>query len=160
MIQRQTRLHALQRHVNRLEKRVERLRATSESYLSRRLLDWLTATAVTPAVIAERQARVKELLRSPLFRDKLSVQTAMVPGSAAGRWPGQQIVDWLHNHPPISSLSRTLALLVVLALVNVTLGLLYLLELAPATCAWLTPGLRWWLPKWARSSFASSPRCA
>jgi hypothetical protein len=105
---------------------------------SRRLFDWLTATAVESAEIAERQARVKELLRTPLFRDKLSVQTAMVAGSSAGKWPGQQILDWLRSHPAIPSLRRTLGLLALLAVVNATVGLLYLLELAPA----------WWLGSW------------
>jgi hypothetical protein len=104
---------------------------------SQRLLAWLTATAVAPAEIAERQARVKELAPLTRFRDKLSLQASLTPATSAGKWPGQQILDWLEGHPAIPSLGRILWLLLLLALVNATLGLLYLLDLAPAL--WLGP---------------------
>lgn len=109
---------------------------------SRRLRDWLLDTAVDPAHLAERKARVQELCRLPLFRDKLLLNASLVMTLQDEKWVGQQLLDWLSSHPASPALERILRLLGLLSLVNVSLLGLNLLGLAPALWpfSWLLYG--------------------
>lgn len=65
---------------------------------SLRLKRWLLETHPTAATIHERQARVRELIDRPAFREKLTLRAA--PASTSGRVRDEDLVAWLQTETP------------------------------------------------------------
>ncbi len=116
---------------------------------SERLKSWLLNSTPDVQTIASRQSLVRELVNHSLFRDKLQLISAIVsqeartkeatPAKSQGRvqralsaqWDSDKLVDWLRLGVRNRSLRPTLALLGVLAVLNITLVVLALLGLLP-----------------------------
>ncbi|HWN08582.1 MAG TPA: hypothetical protein VNO50_04805 [Pyrinomonadaceae bacterium] len=116
---------------------------------SERLKAWLLNATTDVEAIARRQSLVRELVGHSLFRDKLQLISAIVsqeavskeatPAKSQGRgqralsaqWDSDKLVDWLRLGVRNRSLRPTLALLGVLAALNVTLVVLALIGVLP-----------------------------
>ena len=107
---------------------------------SHRLRSWLLNTAPEPLAIRKRQSLVHELKGHSLFRDKLQLSSAIassdaraqgVVGAQGGQWDAGVLVDWIQTGDRKESLLPIVALLGILAGVNITLVVLAGLDLAP-----------------------------
>lgn len=101
------------------------------------LRSWLLATEPDPAAISERQQLVRELKKRSIFRDRLTLQSTLVTGAAAGRWKGETLIRWLDHHTDDRRVRRLLLGLGGLAGVNVLLFVLWVAGPLPAW--WLFP---------------------
>jgi hypothetical protein len=129
---------------------------------SRRLLAWLLASNPEPGLIRERQGMVSELLALSGFRRRLALSSGLVSsGEEAGRWDGEVVLRWLGlpstwagaarparpsnqapsggpgpDHSPENGASHALRPFLLwlgaLALLNLLLFALFLLDLVPA----------------------------
>ncbi|GAB4265274.1 MAG: MutS family DNA mismatch repair protein [Candidatus Promineifilaceae bacterium] len=83
------------------ERSVHRLLDTAVSEEgSERLRGWLLVQTPNLPEIARRQKVVAELVRWPLFRDKLILKARLVAQTTESRWPGRQLLQWLAAHAP------------------------------------------------------------
>jgi hypothetical protein len=113
------------------ERSLHQLLDTAVSYEgSQRLRAWLTAPVPELEGIARRQQLVRELVPLSLLRDKLILNTTVVPGSAKS-WDARQLTAWLEGHAPEGSLRRWLALGGALAALNIVLFGAHRLGLVP-----------------------------
>lgn len=110
---------------------------------SRRLADWLLETEPSVAAARARQNVVAQLAQMPVFRDKLTLQAALAAAGTGEKWMGEQVLQWLEGQGNGRSLRSVLWLLSGLAVVNITLLLLYLAGLAPPLflASWALYGL-------------------
>jgi len=98
---------------------------------SERLRDWLLSAALDPQLIQKRQSLVRELSSSPLFRDKLSLFSALASKDANEHWNATTLVNWLQRSTPFRSLMPILVLLILLSAANLILFVLSNLKLIP-----------------------------
>ena len=93
---------------------------------SLRLREWLIEVAPQLDQILQRQRLVQELMTFRLFRDKLTLNAALIneEESDKKRWVGRQLVEWLHQGDESGSLRPLLLILSGLAVINITLFLL------------------------------------
>jgi hypothetical protein len=104
---------------------------------SQRLREWLTATAPNAEQIGRRQQLVRELAPRSLFRDRLTLHATLAAG-AKRTWRASQLMSWLADHTPETSMRRWLVLSAVLAALNAVLLIAHQLGLMPP----------WWLISW------------
>ncbi|MBE2222000.1 MAG: hypothetical protein IAF02_10685 [Anaerolineae bacterium] len=93
---------------------------------SKRLAAWLLETNPVLPTALDRQAAVAELVRMPIFRDKLTLNATLATEDSGEKWPGRQVLTWLNAQTNGRSLRSVLWVLAGLAVVNITLLLLYL----------------------------------
>ncbi len=111
---------------------------------SQRLAAWLLATQPDPDQTRRRQNSVQELETLPRLRDRLQLRARLVmaePANASARpaadssaylrWPGQRLLDWLHQPDDGQSLRPVLIFLTALSLLNLILLGLNLVGLLP-----------------------------
>ena len=115
--------------------------ATTEG--SRRLRSWLMNNSPEAATIAERQLLVRELERLCGFRDKLHLYATMVSSQVTAqqlgpervykkdRWDSHTLVSWVEHVSPKDSLLPTVIVLSLLAIVNIALFVLGILNVVP-----------------------------
>ncbi len=108
---------------------------------SLRLREWLIEVDPQLDQILQRQRLVQELMTFRLFRDKLTLNAALINNKEddKGKWVGHQLVDWLHQEDESGSLRPLLLVLSGLAIINI---ILFLLD---------TNGILkgWWLVPWS-----------
>lgn len=94
-----------------------------------RLRDWLLQTEPDHQTILARQTLIQTLRPLTPFREKLALNARL--SSTHGKWDGEQLRHWLtHDQtPPIAR--RTLWMIGILALINVSLAVLHSLALLP-----------------------------
>ncbi len=110
---------------------------------STRLRDWLTTAVPDPARTRRRQALVAELAPLSTFRDRLTLQSALVSDPAEGRWEGDRLLRWLRHHTDDPKIVRLLAGLGVLAAANVTLFVLWAAGVLPPWWAFTFTAYAW-----------------
>jgi hypothetical protein len=98
---------------------------------SGRLRDWLLEPAPDLDRLYERQALVRELRPRTGFRSRLALSGALVLSGGPERWDGEQLLRWLEGNPSGRPLGVILAVLAVLAGLNLALFLLAVLGGAP-----------------------------
>jgi hypothetical protein len=105
---------------------------------STRLREWLLTDVPDFSRIIYRQDLVRELVWQPIFRDKLTLygKLSSRPGE---RWSAAELQRWLVTPIPQDRLGEIVAVLGVLALINLTLALLNAASLLPPV--WLVPFL-------------------
>lgn len=102
---------------------------------SARLLNWLLAQRPDAAVIARRQAQVRELISRTIFRDKLAMYGALAAGNRRERgqkWAAGALLRWLQDAPTAPPSNTPLLILVALSVLNITLAFLNALNILPA----------------------------
>lgn len=97
---------------------------------SKRLRSWLTMSMPNPEETLERQRLVRELVPLRLFRDKLILHATLAAG-AGKTWNADQLVKWLREHAPTTSVRLWLLVFSGLASVNATLFCLNWVGLLP-----------------------------
>jgi hypothetical protein len=105
---------------------------------SERLLDWLLAPVPDFTTISQRQKLVSELIPRAAFRDKLTL-TGKLTSQRERRWDSSYLVNWVEEAIPNDGLGRIVAILMVLAGVNLIIGLLAANSILPreAILIWL-----------------------
>ncbi|PID87163.1 MAG: hypothetical protein CSB13_00735 [Chloroflexi bacterium] len=98
---------------------------------SKRLAGWLLETEPDLEMTRSRQAAVADLAKMTLFRDKLSLHSALATEAMGEKWPGRRVLLWLDSQNDGQSLGTVLWLLAGLSLVNISLLLLYLAGYVP-----------------------------
>ena len=99
---------------------------------SERLRSWLLEHVPDPYHVYERQHLVRELVPLSSFRDRLMLNGTLVSGTHENRWEGDILLRWLDRHTSTHSIRRLLILLSLLAVTNITLTVLWIVELLPA----------------------------
>jgi hypothetical protein len=99
---------------------------------NRRLFGWLMEEAPDPDRVLHRQSLVRELVSQWAFRDRLTLNGALVSQKAGNHWKDDHLIKWLDRHAGGRSLRTSLMILSVMAALNFLLFLLYFLSLAPA----------------------------
>ncbi len=113
------------------ERSLHHLLDTARSYEgSQRLLDWLIDAQPEERVITRRQGLVRELMRLPIFRDRLIFYGTVAVGRGR-QWRVTRLLDWFERQLPAASLRPALLVLAALAAINVALFVLYALGLMP-----------------------------
>ena len=97
---------------------------------STRLREWITSPEPEMNQITHRQALLRELIPSVVFRDKL-ILNGMLATRANKVWDADSVVKWLKQHTQERSFYGWLVLSAVLAAANITLVILNLLEILP-----------------------------
>ncbi len=110
---------------------------------SDRLRAWLLKATPEPLLIDKRQSLVRELKGHSLFRDKLQLVSAVASqearlkpdktgqGNHLAQWDSNKLVDWIKLGVHKDSLVSTLALLGILAGLNITLIILAAFSVVP-----------------------------
>lgn len=98
---------------------------------SLRLLNWLLEPVPNPQRIASHQAILAEMIPLSGFRSRLALNGALVTGVASAPWDGEQLLGWLEGHAGGAASRRSLALLGLLALLNISFFVLYFLAFLP-----------------------------
>jgi hypothetical protein len=106
---------------------------------SRRLRSWLLNKDPDPGIIKQRQTLIQELSGLSLFRDKLHLSAAMAGRDSQGQprarpsdqWESSTLVDWIEDGIAKRSLRATVILLASLAVLNITLLVLAVLQMVP-----------------------------
>ena len=101
---------------------------------SRRLKSWLLGIRPDALIIKRRQSLVRELKGYSLFRDKLQLHSILAsedPKRQAGQWDSRVLINWLEHPVSKDPLLRTVRLLGLLAVLNLTLILANLFGLVP-----------------------------
>ncbi|MCC7210093.1 MAG: hypothetical protein IT323_22510 [Anaerolineae bacterium] len=91
---------------------------------SDRLRRWLLYPLADPGAIRARADAVRELAARPTFRDQLALQARLASGYDAGRWQGDRLASWIAHHPPPPRVRGRLAVLGLMAGLNIVLFLL------------------------------------
>ena len=90
------------------------------------LSDWLLNQAVNADEIKKRQNLVKELAPLQLFRDKLRVEALLTKSDTVKKkWTMEELLQWLRL-PKKTGFKFPIFILIILAISNVTLGILAL----------------------------------
>jgi ABC-type branched-subunit amino acid transport system ATPase component len=111
---------------------------------SRRLRSWLLNNEPDPRIIEQRQSLIKEFSALSLFRDKLHLHAAIAgrnsrtqsrgltpQGSQIDQWDSHSLVAWIEQGVTRTSLRATVIVLAMLAVLNLTLLILAVLEIVP-----------------------------
>jgi hypothetical protein len=101
---------------------------------SERLKSWLLSARPDAALIARRQALVRELKDHYVFRDKLQLLSAVArinTGRRGGLWNSKLLVDWLARDERKDSLLPTVIVLSLLSALNITCIVLASFHLIP-----------------------------
>ena len=101
---------------------------------SERLKSWLLSARPDAALIARRQALVRELKDHYVFRDKLQLLSAVArinTGRRSGLWNSKLLVDWLARDERKDSLLPTVIVLSLLSALNITCIVLASFHLIP-----------------------------
>jgi hypothetical protein len=88
---------------------------------SRLLADWLSTPRLDPALVAERQAIVRELVPLERFRDRLQLTFRLV---AREQLDGDKLLQWLKEQLPSARLKQALIISTILVLLNLVLFIL------------------------------------
>jgi hypothetical protein len=96
-----------------------------------RLRDWLIMPDLRAETIQGRATRVKELIRHAHFRDKLAFRSKMALPIGQARWRSTRVQNWFSRNVPLESYQPTLKIALGLSVVNIVLGLLYVLHILP-----------------------------
>ena len=99
---------------------------------SRRLAGWLLNPVLDPAQIRQRQGLVKEMEPLHGFRWRLGMEGEPIKGEGGSPWDGEALLRWLESNPAGRSLLPILAVLIVLAALNIALYVGYALAALPA----------------------------
>ncbi|MEO8609005.1 MAG: hypothetical protein ABI690_14040 [Chloroflexota bacterium] len=91
---------------------------------SKRLHEWLSNTNPELQVILERQQLVQELSQLPLFRDKLTLYSAITRGSIGKQWDGKALLGWLQTERTSGSLHPIVMILSILSAATIILFVL------------------------------------
>ena len=105
---------------------------------AQRLREWLINTDPQSEQIAQQQARIRELSRLRLFRDKLTLYASLVGGKDGNKWPGQKMLDWLNEENQAEQIRPLLIQLSILSMINIPLFVLNIVGV-------LDP---WWIVPW------------
>jgi len=98
---------------------------------SQRLASWLLEENIDPNRLLERQALVKEMKPLFGFRNRLTLNSALVSENPDERWDGEKIITWLDKNTNEKSLQPTLITLGILSIMNIALFLLYASAVLP-----------------------------
>lgn len=104
---------------------------TASSGGSKRLREWLFHPPTDATATQQRQEVIRELKPLARFRDHLALQGALLRSETQARWEGEKLVAWLQRESTLPNLRAWVIGLAVLALVNLTLFVLRLYDLAP-----------------------------
>lgn len=99
---------------------------------SERLRDWLLSNIPDNQLIDDRQSLVRELSSAPLYRDKLSLFSALASKGSDKKWDASALLEWLQRSTPFRSLKPILFVLIVLSASNITLFTLSQIGLIPS----------------------------
>ena len=98
---------------------------------SQRLREWLLETIPDAQVIQKRQALIAEMAPLVLFRDRVSLKSAVAARGQGQQWEGKRLLNWLNQHGSTPSLLPLLLLSLVLSISTITLFILNLFALVP-----------------------------
>lgn len=98
---------------------------------SARLRDWLATETPDPLRIRQRQALVRELVRLPVFRDKLRLSAILSSGGRSRRWESARLLGWMAQFAPPAGIDAWRIGLTILAGINIVLFALTALASAP-----------------------------
>jgi ABC-type multidrug transport system fused ATPase/permease subunit len=107
---------------------------------SKRLGDWLLTTHPDHTAIARRQTLVREIIPLTTFRDRLTLAVRL--NGRHERWDGNRILGWLQNDGSKRVSPVVLALLLILAAINLVLLALDGLNLLPSL--WIFSLIVYW----------------
>jgi len=99
---------------------------------SQRLQDWLLKQVPELDEVRLRQATVREIQALSGFRSRLALSSSLVSAGDEEPWDGEALVEWLGSNIDGKSLKPLLGLLSGLAIANITLFVLFSLNLIPA----------------------------
>jgi hypothetical protein len=99
---------------------------------SARLRAWLLSPLTDAEQVQARQDLVRELVPLAMFRDRLALQGALVAQEPQAQWDGAALHRWLEQPAPQIAFLPWLLILGILAGMNIVLGLLYAVAMAPA----------------------------
>jgi hypothetical protein len=98
---------------------------------SQRLADWVLAPLPDLDAIRRRHALLDELTPLAGFRARLAVEGLLIDEEVHGRWDGESLLQQISRQVEPRGLPRLLALLALLAVVNLALFVLNLLGVLP-----------------------------
>lgn len=111
---------------------IHRLINTAAFYdSSERMRDWLVNLEPQIAPLKERQQLVQELAGLPLFRDRLTLLARLASSNPKDQWRGQKLLDWLKLQPSSPNLVPVIAVLSVLAALDIVLFILSRFAIVP-----------------------------
>ena len=119
-----------------------------------RLREWLANPDPDPQETTGRQQITRELTPLSLFRDKLILKGALAAQDNEG-WRPEDLLAWLKSHTLPSSVRSWLLLLSALAILNISLFLLYLVT--PLPPLWIATFLLYAVLFLARSGELGEP---
>jgi hypothetical protein len=99
---------------------------------SARLRNWLLQPDLDPRHISARQAHIRELSALPGFRRAYQTLRSADGQESAARWNEQSLSNWLKDSAPQPAFNTWLAVLTLLAVLNMSLFLLALVGALPA----------------------------
>lgn len=99
---------------------------------SQLLQEWLLKPIPELDEILKRQATVGEIKSLPGFRSRLALSSSLVTKGDDEPWDGEELIGWLEHHVEAGSLLPILILLSTLAIINITLFVLFTMSLVPA----------------------------
>jgi hypothetical protein len=99
---------------------------------SHRLQDWLLRQIPDLVQVKTRQGSVREIQALSGFRSRLVLSSSLVSSDEDQAWDGEGLLDWLERNVDVSSLKPLLGVLAALAVANITLFVLFTLNLVPA----------------------------
>lgn len=102
---------------------------TQSHQASARLKKWLLHPNLNIEHIQKRQKYIAELMPLTGFRDRLTRNTVQTETDIDHRWEGDQILQWLDQHTPKSTLLPYLIILGTLSLITITTSFLHTFDL-------------------------------
>lgn len=99
---------------------------------SQRLREWLLSTTPDVQVIRQRQALIAEMAPLVLFRDRVSMKSAVAARNKDQQWEGERLLNWLNHRRSTPSLLPLLLLSLALSISTITLFILSLFALIPS----------------------------
>lgn len=102
---------------------------TQSQQASARLKKWLLHPNLNIEHIQTRQNYIAELMPLTGFRDRLTRNTVQTETDIDHRWEGDQILQWLDQHTPKSTLLPYLVILGTLSLITITTSFLHTFDL-------------------------------
>lgn len=97
-----------------------------------RLQDYLLKTKQSLLEVNKRQEAVKELSQLSGFRSRLFLRSSLVSSGGEDAWDGEKLLNWLGSNGEAKSLRSLLIILSILAAINISLFILFTLNLIPA----------------------------
>jgi ABC-type multidrug transport system fused ATPase/permease subunit len=97
-----------------------------------RLQDYLLKTEQSLQDVIKRQEAIKELSSLSGFRSRLVLSSSLVSAGGEDAWDGEKLLNWLSSRGDTKTLRPLLVILSMLAAINVTLFILFTLNILPA----------------------------